>query len=83
MEQDQLIYVWITRKENVGFNDALEANEEDAKSLIRAWISDYVGKYEDDLAVKKMYENDPAAKRQYEEDLAAEKLHTYADKMVK
>lgn len=83
MGQDQLIYAWVSREVNERFNAALEANEVDAKSLIYSWMTDYIGKYEEYLAVNKLHENNPAAKKLYEEDLAAKKLHAEADKMGK
>lgn len=83
MEWEQLIYVWVSKRENTRFNEALKENGDDAESLMRAWISDYVEMNEDDVAAKRLYENNPVARRKHEEDKVAKKLHAYADKMGK
>lgn len=56
MEWNQLIYVWISKKENARFNAALKSNGDAAESLIRTWIADYVEKHEEDAAMMKVSE---------------------------
>ncbi|MEK5038743.1 hypothetical protein [Sporosarcina sp. FSL K6-3457] len=55
-EWDKLIYLWISKRENVRFNAVLKRNGDDAEDLIRAWIADYVEKHQEDAAMIKVSE---------------------------